>query len=124
MRAIFAALALGLVVGKVTGQTLGDPMRPPNAAAESSDGARAAAGPVLQSILFARNRRYAVIDGQQVRLGEKFRDATLVELTVSEATLQSARATTVLKLYPEAQKALGRPGTRPMPTGTEGGDRK
>jgi MSHA biogenesis protein MshK len=125
MKAIFAALVLGFVVAKAIGQTLSDPMRPPNATAvESLDGPGVTTGPVLQSILFARNRRYAVIDGQQVRLGEKFRDATLVDLTVSEATLQSARTTKVLKLYPEAQKALGGPRLWPIPAGTEEGNRK
>jgi MSHA biogenesis protein MshK len=79
---------------------------------------------VLQSILFASGRKYAVIDGQQVRLGEKFRNATLVDLTVSEATLRSGDATTVLKLYPEVRKAPGRPGGRLSTTGTEEGDRK
>src|SRR5882672_5037145 len=102
MKAMFAALVLGFVAGKGMAQTLSDPMRPPNAAAAESLNPGATSGPVLQSTLFARNRRYAVIDGQQVRLGEKFRDTTLVNLTASEATLQNARVTTVLKLYPEA----------------------
>ncbi|HMH19093.1 MAG TPA: MSHA biogenesis protein MshK [Burkholderiales bacterium] len=123
MKAIFAALVLGCVAGEAAAQGLSDPMRPPNATPAESNGS-AAAGPVLQSILFARNRWYAVIDGQQVRLGEKFRNATLVDLTVSEATLRSAGATTVLKLYPEARKGPDRPGIQPIPTGTEEGDRK
>jgi opacity protein-like surface antigen len=123
MKALFAALVLALVAGKATAQALSDPMRPPNAAAESSNPG-APAGPSLQSILFASNRWYAVIDGQQVRIGEKFRDATLVNLTVSEATLRSGGSTTILKLYPEAQKAPGRSGIRLIPTGTEEGNRK
>jgi hypothetical protein len=124
MKVIFAALVLGFVAGKAMAQALSDPMRPPNAAAAESLNPGATAGPVLQSILFARNRWYAVIDGQEVRLGEKFRDATLVNLTVSEATLRSPGATKILKLYPEAQKAPGRSGIGLIPTGTEEGDRK
>lgn len=123
MKAIFAALVLGCVAGEAVAQPLSDPMRPPNAAPAESN-AQAVTGPVLQSILFARNRWYAVIDGQQVRLGEKFRNATLVDLTVSEATLRGAGTTTVLKLYPESRKGPDRPGIQPIPTGTEEGDRK
>ena len=36
MKAIFAALVLGIVAGKAMAQTLSDPMRPPNAAAAES----------------------------------------------------------------------------------------
>ena len=122
--ALLGMLSWLIAAGGAGAQALSDPTRPPNAAAERGDAPSAAVGPVLQSILFARDRQYAVIDGQQVRLGEKFRNATLVDLTVSEATLRSGDATTVLRLYPEVRKAPGRPGERSSTTGTEEGDRK
>ena len=122
--ALFGSLGWLIAAGHAGAQALADPTRPPNAASGESADPSAHAGPMLQSILFARNRRYAVIDGQQVRLGEKFRGATLVGLTVSEATLQSGNATTILKLYPEVRKGPGRPEGQPLTAGTEEGDRK
>ena len=122
--ALLGTLGWLIAASDAGAQALSDPTRPPNASADSADNPRAVAGPVLQSILLARDRKYAVIDGQAVYLGGKFGNATLVNLTVSEATLKSGGTTTVLKLYPEVQKAPGRPERRPSPTGTEEGDRK
>jgi MSHA biogenesis protein MshK len=85
-----------------------DPTRPPNAM-DTGSAALPAAGPRLESVLIAPDRRIAVISGQQVRLGDKFGDGQVVRITASEVVIRSADATETLKLFPEAEKRLRAP---------------
>lgn len=84
-----------------------DPTRPPASLAKALSGPAAAApaapaGPVLQSVLMARQpggRQIAVIDGETVRLGGTFRGAVLVRMTNTEVELQRGASRQVLKLF-------------------------
>jgi MSHA biogenesis protein MshK len=84
-----------------------DPTRPPNMV--DSGSAVLPAGPRLESVLIAPDRRVAVISGQQVRLGDKFGDGQVVRITASEVVIRGADAVETLKLFPEAEKRLRAP---------------
>ncbi len=84
-------------------QPLADPTRPPSAAALAA-GAGEPAGPQLQSVVISSGRKLAVIDGETVPLGGKFRDATLVRVSETEVVLKSGERTETLKLYPGVDK--------------------
>jgi MSHA biogenesis protein MshK len=47
----------------------------------------------------------AVIDGQTVRLGERYKGAQLTQMTETEVVLQRGSERQVLKLFPAPQKA-------------------
>ena len=103
MRALPALLALALPLA--AGAQIADPTRPPVAVAETADEAGAAAGPVLQSVLIPKNGRpLAVIDGQQVRLGERLGERRLVRLSEREAVLDGPLGIERLQLTPGVEK--------------------
>lgn len=85
-----------------------DPTRPPALLARTAAGPAASvapAGPVLQSVLIARQpggRQVAVIDGETVRLGGAFHGAVLVRMTETEVELKRANGRQILKLYAPA----------------------
>lgn len=100
-------LLLGMLpaAGAGVAQVLSDPTRPPDAndaggAAEYSSGA----GPVLQAVVVERDRKFALIGGQMVRLGDKYDGATLTQISESQVTLRKGRDTKVLKLIPGIDK--------------------
>lgn len=105
-----ASLALGVLLAASSAsqaalaQTLGDPMRPPAATGAPAIEPRGDAAARLQSVLIARNRSVAVIDGRSVRLGERIGDATVVAISPSAVTLQRGSERQTLKLYPGTEK--------------------
>lgn len=103
MRALPALLALALPLA--AGAQIADPTRPPVGVAETADEAAVAAGPVLQSVLIPKNGRpLAVIDGQQVRLGERLGERRLVRLSEREAVLDGPLGIERLQLTPGVEK--------------------
>lgn len=93
-----------LLGGAAAGQSLVDPTRPPPESRLGAAGAEVPAysGPQLQSVLLgSQGRAVAVIDGQTVRKGEKFKGATLVEVRKNSVVLQNGRNRQVLTLFPE-----------------------
>jgi MSHA biogenesis protein MshK len=103
MSRLSVLIAAVLLAGAVQGAPFADPTRPPDAApAEAATGV--SAGSRLESVLIAPDRRVAVIGGQQVRLGEKFRDGRVVRITESEVVIRTAEGTQTLKLFPEVEK--------------------
>ena len=81
-----------------------DPTRPPNLVSEEAEAAPA--GPRLESVLIAPDRRLAVISGQQVRLGGKYGEGQVVRITETEVVIRNGEATETLRLLPEARKRL------------------
>lgn len=80
-----------------------DPTQPPAALTEApAEGLRAP--PVLQSVIIAKGSRAAIIDGERVEVGRRFRDATVVRITEDEVVLRQDGATQVLKMYPDVEK--------------------
>ena len=104
VKRVMLAAALALGAGAAMAQALVDPTRPPAVLTPAAPGAAAAAspaGPVLQSVLIGREaggRQVAVIDGETVRLGGKFRGAVLVRMTDTEVELKRGRERQGLKL--------------------------
>lgn len=90
-------------------EDLNDPTRPP--AMEGAAGADVAQpsdlAPVLQAVTLSKSRRVAVISGQEVALGGKFGDATLIRLTDSKAVLRSPDGTLqTLSMYGRVEKKV------------------
>ncbi|MEO7495925.1 MAG: hypothetical protein ABIT83_05295 [Massilia sp.] len=87
-------------------EVLPDPTRPPASLLRGAGAGPAVADvPLLQSILIAPQqggRRVAVIDGQTLRVGDKYKGAVLTSMTDSQVVLQSGAKRQVLKLFPAA----------------------
>ena len=84
---------------------LADPTRPPAGVFEPETPGEAAGGRVLQSVLIPRQGPpLAVIDGQQVRLGQRYGDARLVRLSEREAVLDGPQGIERLLLTPGVEK--------------------
>jgi hypothetical protein len=108
--------ALALVLGCLSpawGQSLSDPTRPPQAwlaAQPKAAGTPAAAEqeqevvPQLQSLLIGPSRRYAIIDGQLLGVGDTFRNSRVVAVRPAGVVLRSERGTQTLRLFPEVEK--------------------
>lgn len=103
---------LGLIASApANGQGLPDPMRPahvlasPDGNGNGNGNGEAVSGELrLQSILLSPRRKLAVINGQSVRLGEKYGDAVLVKLTAGEAVLKTGDQLQTLKLFAALEK--------------------
>lgn len=99
---ILAAYAIG--AGAAPGAPFADPTRPPNFASMNQDAATEPAGPRLESVLIAPDRRLAVISGQQYRMGDKYGEGRIVRITESEVAIRNGEAVEVLKLFPGIEK--------------------
>ena len=106
-RAALSFALLSLCFG-AHAQGMNDPMRPP-AFIESQESTGSAGGPVLQTIVIGPDRRYAIIDGEKVTAGSRFREARVVQIAENQVTLRDAGGDTVLKLYPQVQKLIAQP---------------
>lgn len=95
LRPLLALLALLAAAGAVA-QGLPDPTRPPPEFMRDAD---LSAAPVLQSIMISPTRRTAIINGQTVRQGEKYRDAEVLEIRPGEVILREGNRREVLKLH-------------------------
>ncbi|MBI5918890.1 MAG: hypothetical protein HY849_05915 [Nitrosomonadales bacterium] len=113
-------LPLLLVCAAAQAEELPDPTRPPaELSAPVADAARSVAeGDVLQSVILAAGRRAAIINGQEVRVGERYGNAKLVEVGEGQAVLQGPQGRRVLSLFPDvvirknnAQETAGVGGT-------------
>jgi len=111
MKAI-SLLAL-LLAAPASAQTLVDPMRPPMGRyADTEAVAASSGGPVLEQVVLSDRRRFAVINGRRVALGDKFGDATLVQIAPDQVTLKGD-TTQVLRMFPNAGKKGGGDGALP-----------
>lgn len=108
------ACALVLLAQPAAAEALRDPTMPPAAILQPAEPGEQA-GPVLQSVLIAGERRMAVIDGTTVSLGGRFRDARVVKVNESEVVLQRASGAQTLRLYPavEMKPAADHSGAQP-----------
>jgi len=108
-RWVIATLALGCLF-PAWGQPLSDPSRPPPAyLAAPPKGAGTSAAeierpPQLQSLLIGPSRKYAIIDGQLVGVGDAFRDGRVVAVTSAGVVLSSERGKETLSMFPNVQK--------------------
>ena len=99
-------IALALCATGTHAQTLNDPMRPPLFTAADTE---AKAGPVLQTIVIGKERRYAIISGERIAPGGAYGEAKVVRIAENEVTLRDATGDTVLKLVPQIKKQIAAP---------------
>lgn len=98
----FTVLAI-VLVNNVNAETLRDPTQIPHhlpVTANQQNGAPLAnSGPTLQSVMLSADIQAAIIDGQKINLGGKFKGSKLTHLTESSATLRTAHGSNmVLKM--------------------------
>ena len=87
---------------------MNDPTRPPASFSEAP-AAGLRAPPVLQSIIIiGKGTRAAIIDGERVEIGGRFREARVVKITEEEVVLREDGMTQVLKMYPDVEKKTAR----------------
>lgn len=85
-------------------QIMNDPTRPPVSAQPPADpGEKPESGAVLQSVMIMPNARFAIISGDRVEVGGRYRDAQVVRITETEVVLRRAEGTESLKMYPEVE---------------------
>jgi MSHA biogenesis protein MshK len=101
---VIAAMGLiGGVSGVHAQQSLLDPTRPPTA--ESVAPVSAGSSSKLQSIKLPKGGKpLAIIDGQQVSIGEKLGDAEVLKITESEVVLKGPEGGQTLKMAPDVHK--------------------
>lgn len=89
-------------------EMLPDPTRPPVMALPggSVTEAKGSGESVLQSVLISPGRKEAIIDGQTVPLGGRFRESRLIRIGEGEVVLQTGGALRTLKLYPAVDKRM------------------
>jgi len=96
---------------------LGAPFNDPTRPATASDGAGAAggseAGPRVESILIAPDRRVAVINGETVTLGGRIAAGEVVRINESEVVVRGVEGERTLTLLPDftGREALTEKGT-------------
>ena len=107
-------IALGVACAPAGAQLLSDPTRPPGnlqvvESGESQPGAQ------LQSILISADRRLAVINGETVRQGGKYRDATVLRISEASVVLRHPDREERLDLRPGIEKQNRTHRTRGVP---------
>jgi MSHA biogenesis protein MshK len=108
-RNVVALAVIALVAASAVAQALPDPTRPPASlapAAEPGADAPSSMAPTLQSVIVAPNRKIAVINGQAVKLGEKYGDARVVKIAETEVVLKNGSELQTLKLFPSIEKKV------------------
>jgi MSHA biogenesis protein MshK len=100
------ALLLLVVAPAHAAQALPDPTRPPDAVLAPVQATAGQAGPVLQSVLIAGERRSALIDGVLVPVGGVVGGARVVRIAETEVVLRRGDLTETLKLFPAVDKRL------------------
>jgi hypothetical protein len=114
-------LALLVAAVPVEAQTLVDPMRP--ATGGHGDGevpAARSSGPVLEQVILGDGRKFAVISGRRVALGDKFGDATVVGIGPDQVVLKGG-TTQVLRMFPRADRKSAGAAPAPQPRKVEEG---
>lgn len=112
-------LALGWAPDtRAQGLALPDPTRPPAAfITPPSDTSEAAVEvPVLQSVIIADGRRGAIISGEYVPLGGRYRDGRLAQVGDAWVVLRGTDGVQTLRLYPAVQRRTESP-REPAPGG-------
>ena len=94
-----AALLAFFAACTAHGAPFADPTRPPPAFEGEASDAASLVGPRLESVLIAPDRRVAVISGEQVTLGSRFRGGEVVSITESEVRIRRPGGEESLKLF-------------------------
>ncbi|MEI7841642.1 MAG: hypothetical protein WCI39_01315 [Gallionellaceae bacterium] len=126
MRTIFLMALLSVVGAAGALEFLPDPTRPAvdlspekknggvGVGGEANEPAPVVIKEVLQSVIISPQYRAAVISGESVVLGEKFKGATLVDVLESSVVLSDAQGKRVLQLYPGVRLTKIEPVVAPI----------
>jgi hypothetical protein len=118
---LIAVLASAPFSAPAGAQALVDPMRPAGAAPDSGETAVVhPSGPVLEQIILGDGRRFAVISGRKVALGDKVGDARVVGIGTDQVTLKGG-TTQVLRMFPHAERKSAGNAPAPQPRKAEEG---
>jgi MSHA biogenesis protein MshK len=111
--------ALFMTAAPARAQALVDPMRP--ATAPGGEVAVAhSSGPVLEQVILGEGRRFAVISGRKVALGDRVGDARIVAIGPDQVTLRGG-TTQVLRMFPRADRKSAGNAPAPQPRKAEQG---
>jgi hypothetical protein len=66
----------------------------------------------VQVVIISKDRHQATIDGQTVKLGGRYGNATVARITEEEIVLQRPEATETIKLYSSIQRTKYRTASR------------
>lgn len=110
MRRSIAAIAVLLFSAAAQAAPFADPTQPP-IVRDAGEGARTA-GPRIESILIAPDRRLAVIDGQQVTVGSRVGSSAVVRITETEVVVRGAAGEQTLRLFPELTRRSATPAKK------------
>jgi MSHA biogenesis protein MshK len=109
--AVVFALCLAGLPASVLAQVL-DPTQPPPGimqATPSGEAAATPATPLLQSVMITPTGKYAIIGGETVKLGGKYRDSQVVKINETEVELRSANGSETLRMFPDVELKPVRP---------------
>jgi hypothetical protein len=100
---LFAALLTGVILDPVLAQ-VPDPTRPP-VGQDSADGAAAPVDSGIQTVILRPGgKSAAVINGQYLRIGDRFGDKRVLKISEREVVLQGESGREVLKVMPAIEK--------------------
>jgi len=110
-----AALVLSVGTPSCLAQALSDPTRPPREILGVGPVAVSTPGPGYsraQVVIISKDRHQATIDGQTVKLGGRYGNATVVGITEEEIVLRRPEGTETIKLYSSIQRTKRRTAAR------------
>jgi hypothetical protein len=90
-----------LAAGIALAAPFADPTRPAAASEGAGGPGGSEAGPRVESILIAPDRRIAIISGEAVALGGRIAAGQVVRITESEVVIRGEEGERTLKLFPE-----------------------
>jgi MSHA biogenesis protein MshK len=100
---LLCAASLGAVQAAL-GQSLADPTRPPNVTAGRDNEELEPPANQVQSVLIARGRRIAIVNGTTVRVGDKLGDAVVKSISEAGVVLQYSDHAETLKLLGDIKR--------------------
>ena len=107
------ALIISLGAPRGLAQGLNDPTRPPREILGGPYAVEPAASlSPAQVVIISTDRRQATINGQTVKLGGRYGNATLVRISDEEIVLKRADATEVIRLYSSVHRRKHWPAAR------------
>ena len=100
-----AALICVVTASTAAAQALRDPTRPPSmASARGVAGRSGQPAWILQSVLISPERRYAIINGEVVKLGGSIAGAELVAVAEERVTLRTQDGLRIVHLFPDVSR--------------------
>lgn len=108
LNALLAAIAVAASAAALAAP-FADPTRPPRLDSERAE-VGVPAGPRVESILIAPDRRVAIVSGQEVTIGSRVADGEVVGISESEVRIRKPGGEESLKLFTTQARRLARPG--------------